>query len=344
MTSLNSLPLEVHQIIVTNLEWLDQVALKVTCRSQWYRSQTNFVQRVNWLFDLEASLGVALQFGCDLSSDKSLCANAKVRALRKHKKEQGRGTVIPYVLSLNKCDTANPQWWLSKGLDSLNVLADSHAVIRNWKRDDAFLDVVVAEDPSHGIAISSYAIYTMGQVTHATGFLHSSDNQVDFRICTAYSIGFFVAESLLKRIPILQRPPINTNDKRSVQTLTGPVQTLGSAMIPFYVVDETQSVRLHFTLKFQVLPRMSLDMLVPARYFNSNLSRCADGGQPQWSSQWLKPAQMLAFQKSDVEGHSDKALSHHKVRRGMVRLRLGTMYVMQKILMLGTGVSLGSSD
>jgi hypothetical protein len=155
------------------------------------------------------------------------------------------------------------------------------------------LDIVIAANPSRD-AITSYRIYTVGEFAHATGWLHFSDIKNDFGICTASSTGCFVSKTLLDRIPTQLRPSIASEDQRMVNAvLGGPARAIGSAEVPFYIVDEANAVRLHFTLKFLVLPDMEQGMLVPYSLFQTFLSDCKNGGAPQWSVGFLKPVQLL---------------------------------------------------
>ncbi len=300
---MNLVPVEVLVSISANLAWPDRLALKNTCRHFSKNIDNTFIQRLDWLLGREANGLIVPASSCDPTSDWQFCGNADVvQILRDRRNERDKEPGPAHVLSLYRNVPFNPQWWLAEERHLSTALAKGSSIdhlcssiIQNGKQNDTvpILDIVIAKDPTRGVNIKSYSIETMGQIAHLTGFLHSSDDKNDFRICTAHSVGCFISKTLLDRIPADCRPPIDPKDRREVPAIFGSLQAIGSATVPFYVVVR-ESVRFHFILKFLVFPKLLHGMLVPATYFNTLLSSCQYGGVPTWSSIYVEPAQFLA--------------------------------------------------
>ena len=123
----------------------------------------------------------------------------------------------------------------------------------------------------------------MAIVPHLTGHLRHHDSSTDgsFQICIASGIGVFVQQAVYESIPQPFRPPLNTS-----QAIFGDgIETIGSTVMPFVLVDKITATSFELKMHALVVPTLFLGMFIG--YGNNilnnwKLGRCEDGSM-RWT-------------------------------------------------------------
>lgn len=109
----------------------------------------------------------------------------------------------------------------------------------------------------------------MGRVPHLTGYLenHDSSTNGSFQICIAGGAGVFVQQAVYESIPEFHRPPLNTSQAITASDVIfgGGIETIGSTIRPFVLVDRFTGTSFGLKMHALVMPNLHLGMFIGYR-------------------------------------------------------------------------------